>query len=162
MKIILVFVLSILSAFFQQYNHINNIPQRVTYLSKVIDTSRYAILNYDKKFENLYGFNKEVQPATLSNAEIEQIEELINKRISKYNSRYSSIRTLWKYYKQLVAVTNSNGEKEVWINCFCSIGDRLYWRKEIVFVLDGSICYFNIKVNLNTNVAYDLMVNGNG
>jgi len=66
---------------------------------------------------------------------------------------------LKKYKRQYIAVINSKGEKEVWVNCFCDTWKK-NWRKELIFVLDGGNCYFNLKINLTKGEYYDLMVNG--
>jgi hypothetical protein len=63
------------------------------------------------------------------------------------------------YKKQLVAVTNKDGDKEVWVNCFCDTLNK-NWRKEILLVQDGGRCYFNFKINLTQNKCYHLIVNG--
>ncbi|MGC3943794.1 MAG: hypothetical protein QM762_04505 [Chryseolinea sp.] len=63
------------------------------------------------------------------------------------------------YRKQLVAVINSKGEKEVWVNCFCvTFNDS--WKTQILNIEDGGPCYFNFKVNLVTKRVYDFIVNG--
>jgi hypothetical protein len=136
-----------------------------------IDTSRYAILKF-KENENLRIFDKTDKPAELTFDEIEKIEKLIEKRISDLNdefrainhTKYYYIKNPRKYYKQFIAFFNSNGEKEVWVNCFCSINDdeKSIFKKEIIMVLDGGSCYFQLKVNLTKNTTYDLTVNSSG
>ena len=152
------------------------------YRPNSIDTSRCAFIKFDQK-QNYY-FDKNVKPATLSAEEIVKIESLISKRVLEYNriekdSALSITKRLrkkrrdpnfiWegdiiknpsKYYKQLIAVVNSKGEKEVWVNCFCSKVGKSHWKKDIVLVMDGGSCYFNLKVNVTKNTVYDLMVNG--
>jgi len=64
-----------------------------------------------------------------------------------------------EYKRQLVAVINGKGEKEVWVNCFCN-RDWGRYREEVLVADDGGACYFNIKINLTTKTSYDLMVNG--
>ena len=62
------------------------------------------------------------------------------------------------YKKQLVAVINSKGEKEVWVNCFCD--SPIYdWHTKIYWVDDGASCYFNFKINLNTKKHFEFVVN---
>ena len=67
-----------------------------------------------------------------------------------------------KFYKQFIAVINSKGEKEVWINCCCTVYDRSDWKTEVLLVMDGGSCFFNLKINLSKNTVYDLMINGAG
>jgi len=145
-----------------------------------IDTSRYAILNFAK--DGNYYFDKDVKAATLTTKEIEKIETLIDERIFKYNKaegvvyrrdsidlkkKYPNalpydhrIKNPRKYYKQLIVVVNSKGEKIIWANCFCTIDNVPYWKKSSVLVADGGICYFNLKINLTKGMVYDLMING--
>ena len=52
---------------------------------KLKDTSRYAIFKYNKERDNYYGFDKDSKPATLSTAELIKIEDLISKKVAKYN-----------------------------------------------------------------------------
>jgi hypothetical protein len=157
-------------------------PKRIIHLSEILDTARYAILKFNKA--NNYYFDKDAKPATLSSEDIVKIEDLINKRISEYNriekdSAISITKRIrkkkhdpnftWtadfiknpsKYYKQLIPIINSKGEKEVWVNCFCDIEGTPFWKKSIVLLLDGGSCYFNLKINLTKGVVYDFMVNG--
>jgi hypothetical protein len=66
---------------------------------------------------------------------------------------------LKNYRRQYIVVTNTKGEKEVWVNCFCNISNKT-WRTRILIVMDGGNCYFNLKINLTKQSFYDLMVNG--
>ncbi len=55
---------------------------------------------------------------------------------------------------------NKNGEKEVWVNCFCNyIGDEI-WKSHTVWVYDGGKFAFNLKINLKTKRFYSFGVNG--
>ncbi len=60
-----------------------------------------------------------------------------------------------------MAFINEEGEKEVWVNCFCKT-DGQNWKKESIQVDDGGNCYFRVKINLTTGKYHDLMVNGFG
>lgn len=128
-----------------------------------IDTSRYAILRFNDR-DRL--FDKDCKPTTLTLSDIKKVESLILKTVAEYNKKSKGswkIRHVGKYYKQLVAVINPNGEKEVWVNCLCNVielGSRPNWKTEIVEVMDGGSCYFSLKINLNKNTVYNFMVNG--
>jgi hypothetical protein len=148
-----------------------------------LDTSRYAILKFDKDSDQ-YVFGKNAKPATLFDADIVKIEDLISKRVSEYNriekdSAISITKRLRKkshdpnfvwngdfvknpseYYKQLIPINNSKGEKEVWVNCFCDTSEKSYWKKSIVMVNDGGSCFFQLKINLTKNIVYNFFVNG--
>src|SRR5437879_13611723 len=84
------------------------------YCFSSIDTSKYAIIKFDK--QQPYIFDKSDEPATLSDDDITQMEKLINKTVNEYNkSKKKGIYPLLishpeKYYKQFVAVINTKGE----------------------------------------------------
>jgi len=146
--ITLTFVLAII------LNH-NSIAQKITVPSpftkrnvKQNDTVAYAIIKYNKHRDR-YIF-KNVKAATLNKQEIIEIEKLTSSAVSKYKRETNDNmrnRNLSSYYRQYVAVINSHGEKEVWVNCFCAVDDN-GWTNHIVQVDDGGSCYFNLKINL--------------
>jgi hypothetical protein len=140
-----------------------------------VDTSVIAVLPFDTA---QYWVFKDCKPAKLTNGDFLKIENLIRDCIDNYNpvqernyneitaknpnlkiARNDFIINLTKYKRQYIAVTNSKGEKEVWINCFCDSWGKK-WREELIFVLDGGNCYFNLKINLSHGEYYELMVNG--
>jgi len=144
------------------------------------DTSKYVILRFDRNRDSA-DFGNKVSLTHLSNGDIAEIERLILKRTVEYNKEEEKEdSTLYKdkakstkdfpydnlihhpekYYKQLIAVTNSKGEKVVWVNCFCDEGDKSYWKKDIVRVMDGGSCYFQLKINLTTNKVLEFYING--
>lgn len=117
--------------------------------------SNYVVIPYIK---SEFAPFKNVTEATLHTGEIKQIESLTNKAIREYNKQTKWGKIDKNYKVQLVPVINEKGEKEVWINCFCSShGD---WRKGIIMVDDGGSCFFNLKINLSKSIAYELTVNG--
>lgn len=140
-----------------------------------IDKSLIAVLPYDT---SLYWVFKDCQPVELTNDDFIEIEKILIKCIEEYNpnrekqfnefnakfpdaknDKKSFIIDLTRYKRQYIAVTNKNGEKEVWVNCFCDFRDK-NWKENIVIVMDGGNCYFNLKMNLTTGKFYELMVNG--
>ena len=134
---------------------------------KPIDSNIYAIIPFHK--QSFMPFDSSYRSTSLIKSEIELMETLLKKCIAEYNSielkenLSQNIIDITKtvYKKQLVAVLNRKGEKEVWMNCFCdNIGPK--WKKYILMVDDGGNCYFNLKVNLTTKTYSNLRVNGNG
>lgn len=140
------------------------------------DTAVIAILPYDA---SQYWVFKECKPADLTNNDLKQIETILNECIKDYNpereiqfqeindkhpelklDKKNFVIDLTLYKRQYVAVLNSKGEKEVWVNCFCSNGNE-NWKENLVFVKDGGNCYFNLKINLTTGKYCELIVNGN-
>jgi hypothetical protein len=141
-----------------------------------LDSSVVAIIN--SKGEKEVWIFKDSKPTTLTTDELQEIETILNKCVNDYNpdqqrrfkemndkhspykhNQKNFIIDLTRYKRQYVAIINSKGEKEVWINCFCRTGSQ-DWKKNIISVLDGGNCYFNLKVNLTTGQYYELMVNG--
>ena len=127
-----------------------------------VDTSVYAILNYDSSVARaMYKFNK-VKPATLSIAEVNDMEQLIDSAFQDYNTHnpYSQLAApLSGYKRQYVAVINRRGQKEVWINFFCSEFDT-DWRHHVLLVNDGGSCYFHLRINLSSRKAGKIFPNG--
>jgi len=143
--------------------------------SFTVDKSIIAILPFDTALFEVFEKGK---PTNLTDSELVDIERLIRKCINEYNPeqeiQYQEFKSnfpdseieksnfvieLSKYKRQYIAVTNIKGEKEVWVNCFCGTWDR-DWKKNLIFVLDGGNCYFNLKINLTTGKYYEFMVNG--
>jgi len=71
-------------------------------------------------------------------------------------------KTLEEYNKQYVGAVEENGEKTIWINCFCKKYEKDFpdWKKQIIGVADGGNCFFNLKINITRNVFGLLQVNG--
>jgi hypothetical protein len=166
MKSITVVFLLMIAVVYKPFGRIYNIyPLSMPYS---VDTARYAILKPDTIPD--YIFNKSYKPATLSDADILQIGKLLDKKVSEVNDEQRStglfksdyLGNPKKYYKQIIAVVNSKGEKEVWVNCLCSIYYSPDWKTQSFMILDGGSCFFNLKINLSTNTVYDLMINGVG
>jgi hypothetical protein len=137
------------------------------------DTSQTAIISLDRSANSPFGYD--YTAATLTQTEIKEIDSLVMISVTDYNKSlklnfdtieydisYSPIDITSKTYKrQLVAVKNTKGQKEVWVNYFCSTGNY-NWKRDYVAVQDGGSCYFNFKINLKTKRYYDFNVNGDG
>ena len=129
------------------------------------DTTKTAIISWDRTFN--YPFDSiNYHATTLTQEDINQVDSLLISSVTDYNNSLTDGHDDFKidlksndYKKQLIAVTNSKGEKEIWVNCFCDNWDKS-WRTEILVVEDGGPCYFNFKVNLTTKKIYDFGVNG--
>jgi len=175
MRILLItLALSLSLTFCEQVNNTKNEALQTSVLS--FDTSIIAILPYNAVLGT--GVFENCKPAQLTNDDIALIERLLTDCINEYNSRTEKslkkynrfheekylLIDLKQHKRQYVVVTNSSGEKEVWINCFCDAWgfNNSGWRKYPIDVDDGGNCYFNLKINLTTGKYYDLMVNGYG
>jgi len=140
-----------------------------------IDTSSIGIIEFDTTYHWLF---KNANQTGLTASELKKIERILTDSLIKYNSeqqlqyieiskKYPNekfnlsnfIIELDKYKRQYVPVINEQGEKEVWVNCFCGKwGEN--GRTEILEVEDGGNCYFNLKINLTSETIYDFMING--
>lgn len=135
-----------------------------------IDTSVFVILPLDT--------SQTGKPTDLTADDLLKIETILKKCISDYNSeqekRLKELNDknleykldkkdftidLAGYKRQYVPAINSKGEKSVWINCFCGQWSERS-RTNLVLVMDGGNCFFNLKINLTTGQYYELMVNG--
>ena len=143
-----------------------------------LDTSNYAIIKFE--LSNPHPFGNKYKAAELELSEIIEAENILSICANNYNKlqmlRYNEIIKrnpksksrpkiaslvidLPRYKRQYVAVINSKGEKEIWINCFCT-NFGIDWRHTIVNVDDGGNCFFNVRVNLTTKQYFNFMVNG--
>lgn len=122
-----------------------------------VDTSVVAILPFDTTQDWIF---KDSKPTDLTNGDLLKIDTMLNICINDYKlDKKNFTIDLTRYKRQYVAVLNSKGEKEVWVNCFCR-AENQDWKKNLIFVEDGGNCYFNLKINLTTGQYYELMVNG--
>ncbi len=108
----------------KKLNFKNNSAQKSTLK---IDTSKIAIFNLkndSRLIEKLDG----AKPFNLTNTDLKKIDEVLKKCISQNN-----IDTSYFHYKyQYVPFIDKNGQKKVWINCFCAEKDDnefINWKK---------------------------------
>jgi hypothetical protein len=130
-----------------------------------VDTSTIAVIPFDSK--SSYPFDSTYNSSMLTEEDFKNIDSLLiecvwdyNNSLHKNHNGRSIDLNIHYYRRQLVAVTNKNGEKEVWVNCFCNILSHNGWKTEIMFVSDGGNCYFNFKINLTSKKYYNMRVNG--
>ena len=109
--------------------------------SSTVDTSFVAVLPFDT---TQYWVFKDSKSTDLTNEDFLKIETILNKCLKEYNfnqerqfkeindknpkyklDKKRFIIDLTRYKRQYVAVVNSKGEREVWVNCFCEICGHL-------------------------------------
>ena len=135
----------------------------------------YTILEYNPSPNGRF---KNAKPTNLTKSEIEKIEPILEKAIAENNERqkeyvknhneknpkYQMTENGFEldlnktYYRQYFPVLNEKGEKEIWINFICSLKDN--WKTDLIIVMDGGNCYFNIKINLTNKTYSELSING--
>jgi hypothetical protein len=115
-----------------------------------LDTSKWTIL---LNIENPFGRKHSETP--LSNQEASETIGLLTIAVEK---EFHSKLQLENYKIQLMPLENSNGQREVLVNCFCH-GDYENWRKTIVDTRDGGSCFFKVIINLGDKTNSLFMVN---
>jgi hypothetical protein len=122
-----------------------------------VDTNNITIIPVDTtdKWQPRFKISK---TAELTIEDFREVEILLTKCL-KTNDRNLDLE---KYKRQYVVYINLKGEKEVYVNCFCSGNNNefSYWKKHLVEVLDGGECFFNVTVNLTTHKYGFLYING--
>jgi hypothetical protein len=133
--------------------------------------SDYVILSSESATREL---PKNAVISSLNETEIVKITQIIEDCVIEYNSgitksfkergegKYAKmykIKKLKNYKTQYVPYINDQGEKEVWINGFCNEFNA-DWKSEIVTVMDGGNCYFQIRINLEEGACYEIGTNG--
>jgi hypothetical protein len=129
----------------------------------------------DEKTPNIAILKAKEHGFELSKAEIAEIETLFKASIAErekqfydYDAKFPKrankneyvLQPIQTYNRQYIATINENGEKEVWINCFCREEKFPNWKTEIVAVNDGGNYYFELTINLNTKKTMAFHVNG--
>lgn len=123
-----------------------------------------AVIETGEKMDWVFGRNYKSYTPTA--AEIDQAEELLSqcfaKQVSGTVNRFNG-KKLEDYNRQFLGGITESGEKVIWINCLCKREDAAFkdWKTRLIIVADGGNCFFNVKVNINKQVYYDLMINGN-
>jgi len=145
-------------------------------------TENYAVLEFNPEWNWIY---KNVKSTELLQSDFLIIDKVLKQAVDKYNlGQVENIKERKKWFEetypnqdfeksepkltldlknykmQYVPIINENGEKEVWINLFCTT-EHTNWKEEIVVFYDGGNCFFNLKINLNKNSYADFQVNGN-
>ena len=126
------------------------------------DTSEDSIyFKLDRSLQKYTPTQEEIQKAKeLSNNFIKSLER---KRKSKKNGKLGSILeyNLDEYFRQYIGFVDKHGKKIILIYAFCSsFGEAHDLKHNVVLVFDGGSCFYNIKINLETNKCYDFSVNG--
>lgn len=65
-----------------------------------------------------------------------------------------------RYKRQYIPYLSKNGSKHIKIICFCEDFGNNNWKKNILSVLDGGNCFFEVIINLSTNTYSQLRING--
>ena len=90
----------------------------------------------------------------------EQIERLNTEQINQENDCPIIDQNLNKYLRQYIGYINVFGEKVILMNMLWSdkIENHKGLRSELAMVLDGCSRYWKVKVNLTSDIVYDLEI----
>ena len=140
--------------------------------SNYLDKTKTAILTFNKTKYKGYPFDTTYNSVSLTNYDIKIIDSLLLVAIAKYNNNEYKQNVYMKidltktvYRKQLVAAKDKFGHRFVWVNNFCDFMKEYWkpiWKKQIISTADGGHCYFQFKINLDTNEIFNFYVNGYG
>lgn len=90
----------------------------------------------------------------------EQLVVINSSRLNQIGGNPVIHKELRIYKRQYVGYIDTNGDRIVWINFIWKREIPKTWNKDILIVLDGGSYFWNLKVLLNKNKAFDLQVNG--
>jgi len=66
----------------------------------------------------------------------------------------------WQDYTFQYQGQEEKGRKYIFVNALCASTDRQTLDKQIIFILDGGSCFFNLKYDPGQKVFFDLFING--
>ena len=124
---------------------------------------KQTIIPASEKME--WAFGRNYKPFTPTMDDIQAAEDILqacyNKEVTGTVNPFFG-RKLEDYYRQFIGGEKENGEKIIYINCFCYAIDEYFkkWKTDLIVVDDGGNCFFNVKANLSKKEYYELMVNG--
>jgi len=136
-------------------------------------------INEEKNIELSY-LKKNGSPISLTQDELDLVELKLGEALNKINEdkriEFEAYKqghpndtltfqdflvNLNHYNRQYVPYKSKEGERHVWVNCFCSrTQERLEFAKSnIIMPLGGGSCYFSVTINLSKGIYQDLSVN---
>jgi hypothetical protein len=66
----------------------------------------------------------------------------------------------WQGYTFQYQGQEEKGRKYIFVNALCASTDRQTLDKQIIVILDGGSCFFNLKYDPGQKVFFDLFING--
>ena len=122
-----------------------------------------VIITADDKMDSVFG--KDYRNWTPANNDIEMAEKILSFSFldqSKPTVNRVAGKSLDDYNRQFVGAIDTNGDKIVWINCFCKneAGSFKDWKEKIVYSSKPENCFFNLIANLTKNSYTNFKVNG--
>ena len=94
---------------------------------------------------------------TVSPEDISIVEQLLEKHTEKKDNLS---KPLEQYTRQYVGIVHE-GRKKVYLNAFCDDLNQLdAWKTNLLWVLDGGDCYFQVVIDLEKKKVLRFSVNG--
>jgi hypothetical protein len=130
----------------------------------VLELDNYIPPNSDKVI-----FAENYKSYSLTRGDIKKCEHFIRQEID-YNNRdfekkgFHNSFTFEEYGRQYLAAIAPNGHIMVYVNCFCNPDDVPSEEDKHVLIIanDGGNCYFNLLIDLTSNLVISHGVNGVG
>jgi len=136
---------------------------------------RYTVLTDMKEIHEVIDGSKILWKPT--SIQLQTIESIVIQAIGEKNKngyyKNLSAEKFRNYYKQYVCYIDKNGDSLVYLNAFCVLENlpvidangkasvhKFDWQHQMMFVLDGGDCYWNIVVNLTKRKYLRFSVNG--
>lgn len=98
---------------------------------------------------------------TPSNSDILKADSLtmlyIKSHKKEHPRAHQEITDFGSYYRQYVGYLNKENQKIIYLNSSCRMFPN--WRTDIISVMGGGSCYFNVRVNLAKCECYEFIVN---
>ncbi|WP_162944995.1 hypothetical protein [Flavisolibacter nicotianae] len=127
------------------------------------DTTKIAIIPYDTTY---YWVLKNTLPIELKQDDLQIIDSLLSDCIQAHNIKqdatkeFSEYIDLRKYKLQYLPFADKKGRRMVYVNGFCDFEGFDYWKRSLVTVNDGGICFFQVSINLSMVKYERLYTNG--
>ncbi|MAC95269.1 MAG: hypothetical protein CMC96_07195 [Flavobacteriales bacterium] len=159
-QILTLSVILILFSCNQSTNNDNKITTTVDSSVSFIPDTNYVVIKYDERKHDFFIRNGKTTELTIS--ELIEIEGIIDSAINKHNLNVDSmfqVSTIG-YKRQYLPYLNEKGDKVIWINFNCGSWWNENDKEELVEVVDGGNCHFELTINLTKGSYYDFYVNG--
>jgi hypothetical protein len=111
--------------------------------------------------EGIIGFNETIDDYwTPSRDDVLAFEDRLGPYLQEAapQTGFGALKDLEEYRRQYVGMV-VDGQRVIYAVFFCS-DHHADWEQEIVFVLDGGSCYFEVKYDVQTGAFYDLSIHG--
>jgi hypothetical protein len=101
---------------------------------------------------------------TIKDFDFEDLENRLEKYLRKVplDDWNKDLPDKFRKYKRQYIGRIVDGKKTIFINFFCEHFDGDYWKRDLVMVLDGGDCFFNVEYNPQTREFSKLSINGRG